>query len=86
MTERNYSEKVSSYIGLLENELKTEKFKDYEASKPVIRQKLEFEILKKYNKPDKVVIETGLKDDLQLREALNILRDRGYYNSFLESK
>jgi carboxyl-terminal processing protease len=84
--ERHYSEKVSSYIGLLEGELKAEKFKDFEASKPVIRQKLEFEILKRYNKPDKVVIETGLKDDLQLREALNILKDRGYYVSLLESK
>ncbi len=84
--ERHYSEKVNSYIGLLEGELKAERFKDYEASKPVIRQKLEFEILKRYNKPDKVVIETGLKEDLQVQAALGILKDKGYYNSLLESK
>lgn len=81
-----YSEKVKSYIGLLEGELKAEKFKDYESSKPVIRQKLEAEILKRYNKPDKVVVESLLKDDQQLQEALRIIKDRGLYNSMLQPK
>ncbi|MEO8513733.1 MAG: S41 family peptidase [Ignavibacteria bacterium] len=84
--EKMYSEKVKSYIGLLEGELKSEKFKDFENSKPVIRQKLESEILRRYNKPEKTVVEASLKDDQQLQEALRIIKDKGLYNSLLEPK
>lgn len=84
--DKMYSEKVKSYISLLEGELKTEKFKDFENSKPVISQKLEAEIMRRYNKPEKLVVETGLKEDLQLQEALRIIKDRGLYNSMLEPK
>jgi carboxyl-terminal processing protease len=84
--DKMYSEKVKSYIGLLEGELKAEKFKDFENSKPLIRQKLESEILRRYNKPDKVVVEASIKDDQQLQEALRIIKDRGLYNSMLEPK
>ncbi len=84
--DKMYSEKVKSYIGLLEGELKSEKFKDYENSKPIIRQKLESEILRRYNKPEKLVVESALKDDQQLQEALRIIKDRGLYNSMLEPK
>lgn len=84
--DKMYSEKVKSYIGLLEGELKSEKFKDFENSKPVIRQKIESEILRRYNKPEKVVVEASLKDDQQLQEALRIIKDKGLYNSILEPK
>jgi carboxyl-terminal processing protease len=84
--DKQYSEKVRSYIGLLEGELKAEKFKDFENSKPHIRQKLETEILKKYNKPDRLVVEAGLKDDVQLQRALSIVKDKGYYNSLLQPR
>lgn len=84
--EKQYSEKVKSYIGMLEGELKTEKFKDYESSKPVIRRMLDIEILRKYNKPDNIITEAGVKDDEQLQTAISIIRDRGLYNSFLEAK
>ncbi|MCC6866428.1 MAG: S41 family peptidase [Ignavibacteria bacterium] len=84
--DKMYSEKVKSYIGLLEGELKSEKFKDFESSKPVIRQNLEKEILKKYNVPEKVIIDAVSKDDLQLQEALTIIKDRGLYNSMLQPK
>jgi len=84
--DKMYSEKVKSYISLLEGELKTEKFKDFESSKPVISQKLEAEIMRRYNKPEKLVVETGLKEDIQLQEALRIIKDRGLYNSMLEPK
>lgn len=84
--DKMYSEKVKSYIGLLEGELKSEKFKDYENSKPIIRQKLESEILRRYNKPEKLVVESALKDDQQLQEAIRIIKDRGLYNSMLEPK
>ncbi len=84
--DKMYSEKVKSYIGLLEGELKSEKFKDFEISKPVIRQKLESEILRRYNKPEKIVVEATLKDDQQLQEALRIIKDKGIYNGMLEPK
>lgn len=84
--EKQYSEKVKSYIGLLEGELRAEKFKDFEKSKPVIAQKLEYEILKKYSMPEKVVIESGLKGDQQVLEAILIIKDRGLYNSLLEPR
>ena len=84
--DKMYSEKVKSYIGLLEGELKSEKFKDFENSKPIIRQKLESEILRRYNKPEKLVVESALKEDQQLQEALRIIKDRGLYNSLLEPK
>lgn len=84
--DKMYSEKVKSYIGLLESELKAEKFKDFESSKPVIRQKLELEIMRKYNKPEKMIVELSAKDDQQLQEALRIIKDRGLYNSMLQPK
>lgn len=84
--EKMYSEKVKSYIGLLEGELKAEKFKDFESSKPYMRQKLEVEILRKYNRPEKEIVEASAKDDQQLQEALRIIKDRGLYNSMLQPK
>jgi len=84
--EKMYSEKVKSYIGLLEGELKAEKFKDFESSRPVIRQKLEIEILRKYNKPEKMIVELSAKDDQQLQEAIRIIKDKGLYNSMLQPK
>ncbi len=84
--DKQYSEKVKSYIGLLEGELKAEKFRDFEKSKPVITQKLEYEMLKKYSMPEKVVIESGLKGDQQVQEAILIIKDRGLYNSLLEPR
>ncbi|MBZ0204640.1 MAG: S41 family peptidase [Ignavibacteria bacterium] len=84
--DKQYSEKVKSYIGLLEGELKAEKFKDFEKSKPVIAQKLEYEILKKFSMPERVVIESGLKGDQQVQEAILIIKDRGLYNSLLEPR
>jgi carboxyl-terminal processing protease len=84
--DKQYSEKVKSYIGLLEGELKLEKFKDYESSKPVIRRMLDIEILRKYNKSDKIITEAGAKDDEQLQAAISIIKDIGLYNSLLEAR
>lgn len=84
--DKQYSQKVKSYIGLLEGELKAEKFKDFESSKPVMKQELEAEILRKYNKPEKIVLESGIKGDQQLQEALTIIKDSGLYNSLLEPR
>lgn len=81
--DKQYSDKVKSYIGLLEGELKAEKFKDYESSKPQLRRLLDIEILRKYNKSDKIITEAGVKDDAQLQEAISIINDRALYNSLL---
>lgn len=81
--DKQYSDKVKSYIGLLEGELKSEKFKDYESSKPQIRRMLDIEILRKYNKSDKIITEAGVKDDAQLQEAISIINDKSLYNSLL---
>jgi hypothetical protein len=71
---------------MLETELKSERFKDFEASKPAIWRMLEAEILRKYNKPQKLITESGIKNDEQLQAALSIAKDRGLYNSLLETK
>jgi carboxyl-terminal processing protease len=84
--DKQYSEKVKSYIGLLEGELKLEKFKDFESSKPVVRRMLDIEILRKYNKSDKIITEAGAKDDEQLQAAISIIKDIGLYNSLLEAR
>ncbi|HAX47512.1 MAG TPA: hypothetical protein DCX92_00860, partial [Bacteroidetes bacterium] len=60
--------------------------KDFESSKPFMRQKLEVEILRKYNRPEKEIVEASAKDDQQLQEALRIIKDRGLYNSMLQPK
>ncbi|MCI0449648.1 MAG: S41 family peptidase [Chlorobi bacterium] len=84
--EKQYSEKVKSYIGMLESELTAERFKDFDKSKPVIRRMLEIEILKKYIMPEKLITESGIKNDEQFQEALKIIKDRGFYNSLLEPR
>jgi carboxyl-terminal processing protease len=84
--EKKYSDKARNYIAELDNELKSERLNDFESSKPVIKSMLEIEILRKYNKPDKEVIDAGLKDDLQLQAALNIIKDRALYNGYLTAR
>jgi carboxyl-terminal processing protease len=81
--EKNYSDKAKTYIGELESELRNERLKDFEKSKPEIKRQLEIEILKKYNKPEKEVADIALKDDIQLQTALGIIKDRLLYNSML---
>lgn len=84
--QKQYSDKIKSYITLLESEIKSEKFKDYEGSKPMIKQQLTVEILRKYNKSDKIITEAGAKDDEQLQAAISIIKDINLYNSLLQAK
>lgn len=81
--DKQYSDKVKSYIDQLDGELKAERLKDFDKSRPVIKRQLEIEILKKYNKPEKLITESGVKDDYQLQVAMNIIRDKALYNRFL---
>lgn len=84
--EKNYSDKAKTYISELESELRNERLKDFEKSKPEIRRQLEIEIMKKYNKPEKEVADIALKDDIQLQSALSIIKDRLLYNGMLNIK
>jgi carboxyl-terminal processing protease len=84
--EKNYSDKAKTYIGELESELRNERLKDFEKSKPEIKRQLEIEILKKYNKSEKEVADIALKDDIQLQTALSIIKDRLLYNGMLNYK
>lgn len=84
--QKQYSEKIKNYITMLESEIKSEKFKDFEGSKPMIKQQLHIEILKKYNKSDKIITEAGAKDDEQLQAAISIIKDISAYNSLLQAR
>lgn len=86
ISEKQYSEKVNGYIASLESELQMERLKDFDKSKPMIKRQLEKEILKKYNKPDKLITETGMKEDEQLQVAYNIIRDLNLYKSILQTR
>jgi len=84
VTEKQYSDRVTEYISLLESELSAERLKDFDKSRREIKRQLEVEILKKYNKPEKIITESGINDDEQLQAALSIIKDRELYNRFLE--
>ncbi len=84
--DKKYSDKDKTYISELETDFQAERLNDFDSSNPVIRRELEKEIMRKYNRPDNEVIEAGLKEDTQLQVALNILKDRALYNSFLSPR
>jgi carboxyl-terminal processing protease len=84
--DKQYSDKIKSVITQLEDEFKSERLKDFDNSRRVIKRQLEIEILKKYNKPEKQITESGLKEDEQLQAALSIIKDRTLYNRFLSPR
>jgi len=84
--EKQYSDKIKTYIEQLEGEFKAERLKDFDKSRPVINRQLEIEILKKYNKPEKLITESGIKEDEQLQVAMSIIKDRALYNRFLSPR
>jgi carboxyl-terminal processing protease len=83
ITEKNYSDKARSLVSELESELRTERFRDFERSKPVIKHMLELEILRKMNKPEKEILGAGFNEDSELQAAIGIIRDREIYNRLL---
>lgn len=86
IAERMYSEQSLKIAGELEAELKSERYKDFDKSKPVIEMQLTKEILRKYNRSVKEVTEAGLRDDVQLQAALSIIKDTELYNRFLKNQ
>jgi carboxyl-terminal processing protease len=83
INDRNYSDKTKSYIAELESELRSERLRDFESSKPEIRRLLEIEIMKKYNKTENEIMDISLRDDLQLQTAISIIRNKDLYNRIL---
>lgn len=83
IADKQYSEQSQKIADELETELKSERYKDFDQSKPVIEMQLTKEILRRYNRPEKEVTEAGLKADTQLQAALSIIKDADLYNRFL---
>ncbi len=84
IADKQYSEQSQKIADELDAELKSERYRDFDKSKPVIEMQLTKEILRKYNRPEKEVTESGLKDDVQLQAALSIIKDKDLYNRFLK--
>lgn len=83
---KNYSDKIKNYITSLEDELKTERLRDFDRSKPVIKKQIEREILRKLNKTENEIIIAGLNDDNQVLVAIEIIRNMDLYNRILNNK
>lgn len=84
LSDKNYSDIAKKYAGDLDLELKSERLKDFDVSKPVIRTELTREIMRRYNKPESEITEAELNDDVQLQAALSIIKDPVLYNRFLK--
>ncbi len=78
-----YSDRTKQFIDELESELKSERLREFDKSKPIISRELTKEIMRKYNKPYKEITEAGLKDDAQLQAALSIIKNSALYDGFL---
>lgn len=83
---KNYSDKTKEYVSLLDTEIKSEYLRDFDGSKLQIKDHLEMEILRRYNKPDKDVRALSFKDDPQLQTALSILKNSSLYNSLITGR
>jgi len=79
-----YSENILESVQQLKDDISREKFKDFEKSKNEIGLLLGIEIIKLYRLPGKKITELKLERDLQLKEAMEIIKDREYYMSFLK--
>ena len=81
--EGNYSQQIKNLISELETGLKTERLNLFDRSKEVIRKNLQQEILRRYNRPDSEIVQSGLKEDIYIKTALYVLTNRETYNRFL---
>ena len=84
LADKNYSDISIKYADDLELELKSERLKDFDKSRPVMKMELTKEIMRRYNKPENEITEAGLNDDIQFQAALSIIKDPVLYNRFLK--
>jgi hypothetical protein len=84
LADKDYSDIAKKYADELDLELKSERLKDFDKSRQVIKTELMKEIMRRYNKPESEITEAGLQDDIQLQAALSIIKDPALYNRFLK--
>jgi carboxyl-terminal processing protease len=86
LVNNGYSDRAKQMAAELESELKTERLKDFDEAKPVIKDMLEIELMKKYNKNEKDIKLVVLNDDVQVQTALGLLKNRAVYNTLLSPR
>lgn len=86
LSSNQYSDRAKQLASDLETELKTERLKDFEQSKSVIKDLLEIEIMRKYNVNDKDIKTAVLNGDVQVQAAIGLIKDRTKYTSLLNPR
>lgn len=81
----NYSEAVQKVITDLEAQIKHDKSKDLEKYKPEIKRIIEEEIASRYGY-EKARIANGLRDDTEVKKAIEILSNSAKYKEILTAK
>ncbi len=81
----SYSEGVQKVISDLEAQIKHDKSKDLLKNKPEIKRLLEQEIASRYTY-EKGRIANSLKDDPEVKKAIEILSDGAKYKSMLTAR
>jgi carboxyl-terminal processing protease len=81
----NYSEDVQKEISHIDEQIKHDKSKDILKYKPEIKRLLEQEIASRYTY-EKGRIANSLKDDAEVKKALEILSDGMKYKSMLTAQ
>ncbi len=81
----NFSSEILKVIGDLETQIKHDKSKDLMKYKPEIEKLLEQEIVSRYTY-EKGKIANSLKDDTEVKKAIEILSDSVVYKSMLSAK
>lgn len=81
-----FSDRAKQLVADLRSELKTERLKDFDVSRPVIKDMLEIELMRRYNKNDKDIKMAVLNDDVQVQAALGLLKNRTVYNILLSPR
>ena len=85
ITDDNFSPEIQKVIGDLETQIKHDKSKDLMKYKPEIKKLLEQEIVSRYTF-EKGRIANSLKDDTEVKKAIEILSDSVVYKSMLSAK
>ncbi|MFM2284405.1 MAG: hypothetical protein RL222_1909, partial [Bacteroidota bacterium] len=81
----SYSPEVQQLITTLEDQVKHDKSKDLQKFKPEIKRLLEQEIVSRYTY-EKGRIANSLKEDIDIKKALEVLMDNARYTSILSAK
>jgi carboxyl-terminal processing protease len=83
--EDSFSQDVQKLIADLDFQIKHDKSKDLQKYKPEIKRLLEQEIVSRYSY-EKGRIANGLKDDVDVLKAIQVLSDQAMYKSMLTAK